>query len=41
MRAMAVLLSNGTSINDTDITEMFEFEKDMAKVYFSYFICIS
>jgi hypothetical protein len=39
IRDLAQALNNGTSINDTDVTAIFEFEKAIATVIVTYFIC--
>jgi hypothetical protein len=39
MRDLAQALNNGTSINDTDVTDIFEFEKKIAQVILSYPLC--
>ena len=40
MQGLAVALNNDTSVNTSEITDIFEFEKAIALVYFSYFIHI-
>jgi len=39
IRDLAQALNNGTSINDADVTAIFEFEQEIATVILIYFIC--
>jgi hypothetical protein len=41
MHDLAQALSNGSTVNESEITSIFEFEKEIAKVKFSYFICVA
>jgi hypothetical protein len=41
MHDLAQALSNGSTVNESEITSIFEFEKEIAKVKFSYFIYVA
>jgi hypothetical protein len=41
MRDLAKALNNDLTVKESEITGIFEFEKEIAKVKFSYFICVA